>query len=124
MALFKKKKDEDASNLAAVSSLPTKGRRIDIASREYKIFRRKAELKFTWYEKLARFAGGLIDISFDKKSTDELKAAIDFTGLRIKPTSPFSLMIITVILFSFAGGFFYAFRPTSTPFVILIATIL
>lgn len=124
MALFGKKEEENAYNPAGVSVLPTRGRRIDIASREYKIYRKKTEEKFTWYEKLAKFAGGLIDIGFDKKTSDDLKAAIDFTGLRIKTNSPISLMMLSVIFFSFAGGFLYAVRPTSTIFVVLLAVIL
>jgi hypothetical protein len=125
MAIFGRKKPEQRpythSNVAGV---PGVGRRIDIASREYKLFRRKEKEKLSWYEALANLSNKLIDVSFDEKTTRELKAAIDFTGLRIKPNAPTSLLITSTVFFSFFAGFLFAFRLLDTAFGVLGATIL
>lgn len=125
MAIFGGKKKEQQplmpSNVAAV---PGMGRRIDIASREYKLFRKRDEEKLSWYEMLAKFSGNLMDISFDEKTTNEMKAAIDFTGLRIKPNSPVALFILSTIFFSFAAGFMYALGIINNMFGIIVAAIL
>ncbi len=125
MAIFGgKKKDQKQMMPSDVAADPGMGRRIDIASREYRIFRRKEEEKPSWYEMLANASSKLIDVSFDEKTTRELKAAIDFTGLRIKPNAPTSLLITSTAFFSFLGGFLFTFRVFDTAFGILLATVL
>jgi len=109
------------SNVAAI---PGMGRRIDIASRDYKLFKKRAEKKFSWYEILARNAGKVMDVSFDEKTTNDLKGAIDFTGLRINPNSPVALFILSTIFFSFASGFMYAFGIINNTFGIAMAAAL
>ncbi len=83
---------------------------INIDSREYKIFRRKTDARFSWYERIARAANSVINMNIDEKTSKDLRSAIDFTGLRISENAPFSLLILCVVVFSFAGGFSYVLR--------------
>ncbi len=125
MSLFGGKKKDDVPQAPRnIAGGPGMGRRIDITSREYRLFRKTEKQSFSWYEIIARFAGSIMDISFDKKTTDDMKAAIDFTGLRIKPNSPVSLLILSTIIFSFGAGFLFAIRMITSPFGIVIAAVL
>ncbi|MFH0956917.1 MAG: hypothetical protein V1813_03570 [Candidatus Aenigmatarchaeota archaeon] len=83
---------------------------ISIASRDYRLFRQRDKERLTWYEVLAQSSSKVLDMSFDEKTKKELSAAIDFTGLRIKENSPVALFILTVVIFSFAGGFAFALK--------------
>jgi MFS family permease len=102
-------------------TIPTQSRKISIASRDYRLYKKRIEKRLSWYERLARIAEKLMKASFDKKTEEELALAIDFTGLRITPKAPFSLLLITIVLFSLAGGFLFAFALIPVFGVILTA---
>jgi hypothetical protein len=97
---------------------------LSISSRDYRLFRQRDKERFTWYEMLAGFASGLISISFDEKSTKDISAAIDFTGLRIKVNAPVALFILTVVIFSFAGGFAFALKVLPNVYGVVVSVIL
>ncbi len=126
MGFFSKKQKRPPPGYVSsgVSSRLPGSERISIASREYRLFRKRAEAKFTWYEMLARAAGGILNVSFDKKSSSELKAAIDFTGLRITENAPVSLFLLSIILFSFAGGFLFAIQVFPSAYGVIACVIL
>ncbi|MCD6496142.1 MAG: hypothetical protein J7K54_02620 [Candidatus Aenigmarchaeota archaeon] len=123
MGLFGNKNKHRSARYAAPGVSPSQ-HTIDVTSRDYRIFRKRTDVKLTWYEVLARFAGSLMDISFDEKTSMELKAAIDFTGLRIKPNAPVALFLLSVIFFSFASGFLFAFGVLKNVFGIALAAAL
>jgi len=123
MGLFGNKNKHRSARYAAPGVSPSQ-HAIDVTSRDYRIFRKRTDVKLTWYEVLARFAGSLMDISFDEKTSMELKAAIDFTGLRIKPNAPVALFLLSVIFFSFASGFLFAFGVLKNVFGIALAAAL
>ncbi len=125
MGLFGgKKKEQQPYMPSPAATVPGAGRRIDIASRDYKLFRRRIEERLSWYEILSQFSGKLLSISFDQKTTRELQAAIDFTGLRIKPNAPTSLLILSTVFFSFAGLFLFALGLLGNMFGVLVTVIL
>ncbi len=122
MSFFSRKKK--APQAPAYSAGQLDPRRINISSREYRLYRSKSETRLNWYEQLAKFAVGIINVSFDKKTTDDINAAIDFTGLRIKPNAPTSLFLLSIILFSFLGGFLFALRIIPTAYGMIASVIL
>lgn len=124
MALFGRKKrvHRPPSPYRGVS-IPEQSNRISIASREYRIYKKRIERKLSWYERLAKGAEKLLKASFDKKTEDELAKAIDFTGLRISPQAPFSLFLIMIILFTITSLFLFAFAVFTSPFYIIVAAI-
>ncbi len=129
MAWFRKKRRVErlpAQNRGVYRgvSIPPRSREISIASREYRLYKKRTEKGFSWYERLARGTEKLISLSFDKKTEDELAKAIDFTGLRISPQAPFSVLVVTVLLFSLSAGFLFAFGIIESAFGVLLAAII
>jgi len=94
-----------------------------IASKDYRIYKRRVEKGLSWYESLARASEKFMKASFDKKTEAELAAAIEFTGLRITPQAPFSIFILSIIGFALAGVFAVALGFTG-PFGVIIALLL
>jgi len=74
-----------------------------LTSREYRIFKRVEERKKTWYEYLAGLAAKFITVKADKHTREELEKAIAFTGMKITPDSPMSLMVTTILVFVVVG---------------------
>jgi len=69
-----------------------------IESREYKIFKKKERIPYSWFENLARFAGSIIKVSPpDENTRKELKNSISFTGLRITPEDVMALVVLTAM---------------------------
>ena len=116
MGLFGKKKEEKdekpSKRLLPVEMrkrvyLPARARpRINLASREYRLFRRTEKRKLNWYERLVGIASRILSIKADSKMRDELEKAIAFTGLRITPDGVMSLFVLTLIAFVMAGAVF------------------
>ncbi len=124
MAWFRKRRRVERQPLPYrnVGLQPRPGK-FSIASREYKLYKKRLHLKLSWYERLARIAVKPVKASLDKKTEQELAAAIDFTGLRIPPQAPFSLFIVTVVLFSFSAGFLYALNIITTLLGVILCAI-
>ncbi len=102
----KKKKEE---NLPPLPRMPGKGRlflprkrkvRVDVESREYKIFRRKEKVKLSWYERLCRLSAKIVTMKASGKTKTNLEQAIAFTGMKITPDNVMSLMVVTIIFFA------------------------
>lgn len=74
-----------------------------ITSREYKIFRERELKKSNWYERYARLSAGLLKVRPSKDASEDLQAAINFTGLKITPTGVYSAAFLTIILFLVIG---------------------
>jgi hypothetical protein len=103
--------------------MPGEPRKISITSREYRLYKKKTEKPFSLYERLARRSEKLIKISIDKKTENDLENAINFTGLRITPLAPFSMLIITVVIFSLTSGFLFALGIIPTAFGVILAAV-
>ncbi len=125
MALFGKKKRIRRPHSPYYGvTIPQQSQQISIASREYRLYRKRTQQKPSWYERLAGVSEKLIKVSFDKKTEEELARAIDFTGLRISPQAPFSLLIVTIFLFTISSLFLFAFAIIPNAFGVLVAAIL
>ncbi len=74
-----------------------------LRSREYKLFLRHERRPLNSYEKLARTATKLVRWTPDKRKAKELEALIQFTGLRVTPTSVQSLLPFSIICFALLG---------------------
>ena len=73
------------------------------SSREYRIFREKETSKKGWYETLAGLAAKAITVRPDAHSRLEMEKAIGFTGMKISPDAPMSLMVATALVFVVIG---------------------
>lgn len=91
--------------------LPSGGRIPDLTSREYRIFKQKENSKKTWYEYIAGMSEKFIKVSPDEATRLDLEKAIAFTGMKIRPGSPMSLFVSTIIVFVVLGALSIAFRP-------------
>jgi hypothetical protein len=87
--------------------LPAGGRpKINLTSREYRIFRHGEKRKLNWYEKLVRTSAKVLSIKADKRMREDLEKSIAFTGMRITPDGVMSLFVLTLIGFVIAGSVF------------------
>ncbi len=82
-----------------------------IESRDYRLFKEKEKKKLSWYERLAKMSGKILDMSPDSNTKKELESCIAFTGMEITPNDVMALVVLTIIGFAilavvlFAGGF-------------------
>ncbi|MBN2043141.1 MAG: hypothetical protein JW754_05035 [Candidatus Aenigmarchaeota archaeon] len=82
-----------------------------IESRDYTLFKQKERKKLSWYERLAKMSGNILDMSPDENTKKELESCIAFTGMEIRPNDVMALVVLTIIGFAalaiilFAGGF-------------------
>jgi len=103
-----KKKKEEGPQLPKIPSpkrsslfIPRKKKvRIDIDSREYKIFRQKETVKLGWYERLCRLSAKILTMKASDGMKKDLEQAIAFTSMRITPDNVMSLMVMTIIFFA------------------------
>jgi Flp pilus assembly protein TadB len=72
-------------------------------SREYRLFKRKTKTGLNWYETLANLSGKLLRFRPGRERKIELLKAINFTQLRVRPSSVMSLMLLTIIFFAALG---------------------
>lgn len=70
-------------------------------SREFRLFKKREELPFHWFERLARAAGKIFSVNPpDENTKRELENSIAFTGLRITPKDVTALVYITIMSFA------------------------
>ncbi len=78
-----------------------------ITSREYKQFKESlASPQFNFYEKACNFCEGVLKISPDKKSEEEMWEAINTSHLNVTPTGVSSFAILGPMLFIMVSLFF------------------
>jgi hypothetical protein len=115
MGLFggkKKEKKEQKKRVLPIEMrrrvyLPRRERpRIDLTSREFRMFKKAEKQKMSWYERLVNLAARIIKMKADKRMREDLEKSIAFTGLRITPDGVMSLFVLTMISFVMIGGIF------------------
>ncbi len=74
-----------------------------VTSREYRVFSQKEERPLGLYERLALFSGKILIANPPAGSVDDMKGAINFTGLRVTPQHVMSLTIMTMVMFFVIG---------------------
>lgn len=74
-----------------------------VETREYRLFKRRQERPLSWYERLVKTAGSLVQVTPEKQSQEKLLGAIRFADLRITPEQVMGTFILTIILFIAAG---------------------
>ena len=116
MGLFRKKKEmsEEERRYLLIEK--------KVTSREYKIFREKELKRLSFYERYANFSSSIIKVKPSGDSAKKLQAAINFTGLKITPTSVYSSFFVTLILFLILGISVMVLSGSFTsPLVIILA---
>ncbi|MEM5871318.1 MAG: hypothetical protein QW051_00425 [Candidatus Aenigmatarchaeota archaeon] len=89
--------------------LPSEESKVDISSREYKLYRKKEELPLTWYEKIAKVSGKILSVKPpDDNTKKQLEEAINFVGMRITPNDVMALVFITILVFVVSSIFLFA----------------
>lgn len=103
MAFFDKKTNKKKKHRISIRRrriyLPPDKRKLILTSREYRMFRQTDKKKLTWYESFANGAEKFIKVSPDQRSSQDIQASINFTGMRISPDAVMSLFISTILLF-------------------------
>lgn len=79
------------------------------ASREYILFKKAERKRLNWYEIFANISTKILKLRPSREQENELKRAINFTRLRVTPTSVMSLTTLTIILFILIGIIFSIF---------------
>jgi len=74
--------------------------KIDVDSREYKLFRHKERVKLNWYERLCRLSANIVTMKASGNTKKNLEQAIAFTSMKITPDSVMSLIVMTMIIFA------------------------
>lgn len=101
----KKKKKEEGPPLPSFPEqkrlfIPRRRIKINVASREYKMFRERDVKKLSWYERLCQLSGKILDVNASGKTKTDLEQAIAFTSMKITPNNVMSLMVMTIIFFA------------------------
>ena len=96
-------------------------KRIDISSRDYKIYRERQEKKEIFFEKYANFCRSFLKVNPDKDTAKSLQAAIDFTEMKTTPTAIMSAMVFTIFVFIiFAAALILLTKNFTFGFVLII----
>lgn len=116
VGFFRKKKKvkegrpEDFMERRMELSFPSQISKPSIDSRDFRLFKKKDELPFTWFERLTRLSGKIISVKPpDENTKKELENSIAFTGLRIRPGDVVSLTVLTIMFFVILSIFLVAF---------------
>lgn len=104
VGFFRKKKEEkkpdEQTGRYRELSFPSERSRPAIESREFRLYKKKAEIPLRWFERLAGFSGKILTVSPpDENTKKELENSIAFAGLRITPKDVMSLVFLTIISF-------------------------
>lgn len=104
VGFFRKKKEEEKPDEQTGRyrelSFPSERSRPAIESREFRLYKKKAEIPLRWFERLAGFSGKILTVSPpDENTKKELENSIAFAGLRITPKDVMSLVFLTIISF-------------------------
>ncbi|MBI4173978.1 MAG: hypothetical protein HY519_04625 [Candidatus Aenigmarchaeota archaeon] len=78
---------------------PGKEQAAPLESREYKLFKKFDNRRLSWYESLAQTAGKLVRLKASNDFALQLRKAISFAGMRIRPDDVMSLALLSFLAF-------------------------
>ncbi len=91
------------------------------AYREFKEDEEKSRTGNTFFEKMCNLSQRIVQIEIDKKSSDKIQEAIDFTNMKATPTGVASFAVMSVLFFLIVGVISLFIPSMILPMLIKIA---